>query len=70
MTVLSRGYGAESGPNDEALLLEENLPDVPHLRARTASRWRGPPSKSWKVSCWCWTTAFSTAGCSATSTWC
>ncbi len=30
--ILSRGYGAEAGPNDEALLLEENLPDVPHLQ--------------------------------------
>lgn len=42
--ILSRGYGAESGPNDEALVLEENLPDVPHLQgadrvelARTAA---------------------------------
>src|SRR5204862_7445597 len=24
--------GAEDGPNDEALVLEENLPDVPHLQ--------------------------------------
>ena len=30
--ILSRGYGAEHGPNDEALVLEENLPDVPHLQ--------------------------------------
>jgi tetraacyldisaccharide 4'-kinase len=30
--ILSRGYGAEHGPNDEAMLLEENLPDVPHLQ--------------------------------------
>ncbi len=32
VAVLSRGYGSESGPNDEALVLEENLPDVPHLQ--------------------------------------
>src|SRR5665213_207997 len=32
VAVLSRGYGAETGPNDEALVLEENLPDVPHLQ--------------------------------------
>jgi tetraacyldisaccharide 4'-kinase len=32
VAILSRGYGAEAGPNDEALLLEENLPDVPHLQ--------------------------------------
>lgn len=30
--IISRGYGAEEkGPNDEALQLERNLPDVPHL---------------------------------------
>jgi tetraacyldisaccharide 4'-kinase len=28
--LLSRGYGTSAGPNDEALVLEENLPDVPH----------------------------------------
>jgi tetraacyldisaccharide 4'-kinase len=32
VAVLSRGYGADRGPNDEALVLEENLPDVPHLQ--------------------------------------
>lgn len=30
--LLSRGYGSEAGRNDEALVLEENLPDVPHLQ--------------------------------------
>jgi tetraacyldisaccharide 4'-kinase len=30
--VLSRGYGATDGANDEALVLEDNLPDVPHLQ--------------------------------------
>src|SRR5258708_9014203 len=30
--ILSRGYGNEGGPNDEALVLEKNLPDVPHLQ--------------------------------------
>lgn len=30
--ILSRGYGADAGPNDEAMVLEENLPDVPHLQ--------------------------------------
>src|SRR5205823_15034320 len=34
VAVLSRGYGAEGGRNDEALVLEENLPDVPHLQGR------------------------------------
>ncbi|AMV28484.1 Tetraacyldisaccharide 4'-kinase [Gemmata sp. SH-PL17] len=32
VTILSRGYGAETGRNDEAMVLEENLPDVPHLQ--------------------------------------
>ncbi|MEK6234669.1 MAG: tetraacyldisaccharide 4'-kinase, partial [Planctomycetales bacterium] len=32
VAVVSRGYGAEAGSaNDEALQLERNLPDVPHL---------------------------------------
>ena len=34
VAILSRGYGAEGGRNDEAMLLEENLPDVPHLQGR------------------------------------
>jgi tetraacyldisaccharide 4'-kinase len=32
VAVLSRGYGAAQGQNDEALLLEMNLPDVPHYQ--------------------------------------
>ena len=33
VTVISRGYGAEAGAvNDEALELEQKLPDVPHLQ--------------------------------------
>jgi tetraacyldisaccharide 4'-kinase len=32
VAILSRGYGSPGGRNDEALLLEENLPDVPHLQ--------------------------------------
>ncbi len=32
VAILSRGYGVEAGPNDEALVLEDNLPDVPHLQ--------------------------------------
>jgi tetraacyldisaccharide 4'-kinase len=32
VAILSRGYGSTSGVNDEALVLEENLPDVPHLQ--------------------------------------
>lgn len=32
VTIVSRGYGAEAGGrNDEALALEQNLPDVPHV---------------------------------------
>jgi len=33
VAILSRGYGAEAGRNDEAMVLEENLPDVPHYQA-------------------------------------
>jgi tetraacyldisaccharide 4'-kinase len=38
VAILSRGYGAQAGMNDEALVLEQNLPDVPHLQGadRTA----------------------------------
>jgi tetraacyldisaccharide 4'-kinase len=32
VAVLSRGYGAGAGRNDEAMVLEANLPDVPHLQ--------------------------------------
>lgn len=34
VTILSRGYGSKQGSNDEALVLEENLPDVPHLQGK------------------------------------
>jgi tetraacyldisaccharide 4'-kinase len=34
VTILSRGYGGNGGRNDEALVLEENLPDVPHLQGK------------------------------------
>jgi tetraacyldisaccharide 4'-kinase len=30
--ILSRGYAGNGGRNDEALVLEQNLPDVPHLQ--------------------------------------
>ena len=30
--LISRGYGAAGAVNDEALVLEDNLPDVPHLQ--------------------------------------
>jgi tetraacyldisaccharide 4'-kinase len=32
VAILSRGYGSTGGRNDEALVLEDNLPDVPHLQ--------------------------------------
>jgi len=32
VAILSRGYGQIEGLNDEGLVLEENLPDVPHLQ--------------------------------------
>lgn len=41
VAILSRGYGGVDGRNDEALVLEENLPDVPHLQGadRAALAW-------------------------------
>jgi len=39
VAIVSRGYGAEYGPNDEALVLEENLPDVPHLQGADRVLW-------------------------------
>ena len=41
VAILSRGYGGDSGPNDEALVLEENLPDVPHLQGRERAELAG-----------------------------
>ncbi len=32
VAILSRGYGSQDGRNDEALVLEANLDDVPHLQ--------------------------------------
>jgi tetraacyldisaccharide 4'-kinase len=32
VALVSRGYGHAGGINDEGLVLEENLPDVPHLQ--------------------------------------
>jgi tetraacyldisaccharide 4'-kinase len=32
VAILSRGYGSRTGSNDEALVLAQNLPDVPHLQ--------------------------------------
>ncbi|MFO0888714.1 MAG: tetraacyldisaccharide 4'-kinase [Isosphaeraceae bacterium] len=32
VALISRGYGHAGGVNDEGLVLEENLPDVPHLQ--------------------------------------
>lgn len=32
VALISRGYGNTAGINDEGLVLEENLPDVPHLQ--------------------------------------
>src|SRR5438105_15065185 len=32
VAILSRGYGGNGGPNDEARVLADNLPGVPHLQ--------------------------------------
>lgn len=34
VAILSRGYGQRAGLNDEGRVLEDNLPDVPHLQGR------------------------------------
>jgi tetraacyldisaccharide 4'-kinase len=34
VAILSRGYGVDAGRNDEEMVLEENLPDVPHYQGR------------------------------------
>ena len=71
VAILSRGYGNDAGPNDEALVLEENLPDVPHLqgadrvelartrRGRTGKRTAGPRRRFSASAVW-----------PAISTWC
>ena len=33
VAILSRGYGSAQGINDEGRVLEDNLPDVPHLQS-------------------------------------
>ncbi len=38
VVILSRGYGPVQGLNDEGRVLEENLPDVPHLQDRDRVR--------------------------------
>lgn len=34
VAILSRGYGSRRGRNDEALVLAENVPQVPHLQGK------------------------------------
>jgi tetraacyldisaccharide 4'-kinase len=41
VVILSRGYGRVHGLNDEGRVLEENLPDVPHLQDRYRVRSAG-----------------------------
>jgi tetraacyldisaccharide 4'-kinase len=38
VAILSRGYAGDGGRNDEALVLEANLPDVPHLQGTNRAR--------------------------------
>jgi tetraacyldisaccharide 4'-kinase len=38
VAILSRGHGARDGLNDEGRVLEDNLPDVPHLQGRDRAR--------------------------------
>jgi tetraacyldisaccharide 4'-kinase len=41
VAILSRGYGQQHGLNDEGRVLEENLPDVPHLQGADRVRLAG-----------------------------
>jgi tetraacyldisaccharide 4'-kinase len=41
VAILSRGYGQAQGLNDEGRVLEENLPDVPHLQDPDRARLAG-----------------------------
>lgn len=41
VAILSRGYGTDRSMNDEALVLEQNLPDVPHLQGADRSALAG-----------------------------
>ena len=64
VAILSRGYGPAQGLNDEGRVLEENLPDVPHLQDPDRVRsGRGSPSRSSRPSCSCSTTGSSIVGC-------
>jgi tetraacyldisaccharide 4'-kinase len=48
VAVLSRGYGNASGPNDEALVLKENLPDVPHLQGPDRAALAASACEQWR----------------------
>jgi tetraacyldisaccharide 4'-kinase len=47
VAILSRGYGSTSGRNDEALVLEENLPDVPHFQGADRVALAATAVKEW-----------------------
>jgi tetraacyldisaccharide 4'-kinase len=47
VAILSRGYGSTAGHNDEALVLEENLPDVPHLQGADRAALAAIAVKEW-----------------------
>lgn len=38
VALLSRGYGSTGGLNDEGMVLDQNLPDVPHLQSADRCR--------------------------------
>ena len=58
VAILSRGYGAEHGVNDEAMVLEENCRTCRTSRDRIAAAWRVAVEEA-REKCWCSTTAFS-----------
>jgi tetraacyldisaccharide 4'-kinase len=47
VAILSRGYGSRKRPNDEAVVLRQNLPDVPHLQGPDRSRLAQQAVREW-----------------------
>jgi tetraacyldisaccharide 4'-kinase len=48
VAILSRGYGGRGAANDEALVLAENLPDVPHLQGADRKSLAVAAVEQWK----------------------
>ena len=69
VTLISRGYGHAGGINDEGLVLEENLPDVPHLQDPDRVKLASIATIELEAELIILTTGSSIAGWHAISTW-